>query len=220
VGRVLPNGSGKERGGGARRPFRSAVELIVIVASALFFALTIQAFAIKPYRIPSASMEPTLNVGDRVLVDRFSHRVLGEQPQIGDVVVFNPPHGADLQPAVCGASGQGGDSATPCDRPTSTRSSQTFIKRVVGVEGDRIAVRNGHVIRNGRVQREPFAAPCEPGSGCDFPGAVTVPSGDVYVMGDNRGNSDDSRFWGPVPRSWIIGKAFASYWPPGRLGGL
>jgi signal peptidase I len=154
------------------------------------------------------------------LVDRFSHRVLGERPQIGDVVVFNPPHGADLQPAACGVSGEGGDSATPCDRPTPTRSSQTFIKRVVGVEGDRIAVRNGHVIRNGRIQSEPFAASCQPGSGCDFPRAVTVPRGDVYLMGDNRGNSDDSRYWGPVPRSWIIGKAFASYWPPGRLGGL
>jgi signal peptidase I len=217
---VLANGSGEETGGTNRRRFRSAVEPIVIVACAVFFALTIQAFAIKPYRIPSASMEPTLNVGDRVLVDRFSHRVLGLQPDVGDVVVFNPPHGADLQPAVCGASGQGGDSPTPCDRPTSTRSSQTFIKRVVGVGGDRIAIRSGHVIRNGRLQREPFAASCQPGSGCDFPRAVTVPAGDVYLMGDNRGNSDDSRYWGPVPRSWVIGEAFASYWPPGRLGGL
>jgi signal peptidase I len=76
------------------------------------------------------------------------------------------------------------------------------------------------VIRNGRLQREPFAASCQPGSGCDFPRAVTVPPGDVYLMGDNRGNSDDSRYWGPVPRSWVIGEAFASYWPPGRLGGL
>jgi signal peptidase I len=172
---VRANGSGEETGGATRRRFRSAVEPIVIVAVAVFFALTIQAFAIKPYRV---------------------------------------------QPAVCGASGQGGDSLTPCDRPTPTRSSQTFIKRVVGVEGDRIAIRRGHVIRNGRVQSEPFAASCEPGSGCDFPRAVTVPRGDVYLMGDNRGNSDDSRYWGPVPGSWVIGEAFASYWPPGRLGGL
>jgi signal peptidase I len=217
---VLPDGSGEATEAATGRRFRSTVELIAVVASALFFALTIQAFAIKPYRIPRASMEPTLHVGDRLLVDRFSHRVLGEQPQIGDIVVFNPPHGADLQPPVCGASGQGGGSPTPCDRPTATRSSQTFIKRVVGIEGDRIAIRKGHVIRNGHLQSERFAAPCEPGSGCDFPRAVTVPRGDVYLMGDNRGNSDDSRYWGPVPRSWIIGKAFASYWPPGRLGSL
>ena len=194
--------------------------MVLTVATAIFFALAIQAFAVKPYRIPSGSMEPTLQIGDRVLVDRFSHRVLGAQPQVGDVVVFNPPHGADIDPAVCGISARAGQPAAPCARPTRARSSQTFIKRIVALGGDTIAVRGGHAIRNGKRQREPFAAACAGGSGCDFPRAITVPEGDVFLMGDNRGNSDDSRYWGPVPRSWVIGEAFASYWPLRRAGGL
>ena len=89
---------------------------------------------------------------------------------------------------------------------------------MVGVEGDRIAIRNGHVVRNGRVQDEPFAAPCEPGGSCHFPIAITVSKDSVFLMGDNRGHSEDSRFWGPVPTSWVIGRAFAVYWPPNRAG--
>ena len=197
-----------------------ALETVVLLALAIVLALTLQAYAVKPYRIPSGSMEPTLKIGDRVLVDRFSQRVLAGREHVGDVVVFNPPHGADLQLPLCGARGQGGGSGTPCSRATRERSSQTFIKRVVAVAGDRISIRAGHVIRNGRRASEPFAALCSPaGEGCDFPNTITVPPGTVYVLGDNRGNSDDSRFWGPVPERWIIGKAFAVYWPPRDLGG-
>ena len=92
--------------------------------------------------------------------------------------------------------------ARPRRRPT-----QTFIKRVVAVGGDTIAVRDGHAIRNGRRAAEPFAAPCGGGDGCDFPRAITVPDGSVFLLGDNRGGSLDSRFWGPVPVSWVIGEA-------------
>jgi signal peptidase I len=102
----------------------------------------------------------------------------------------------------------------------SRRGPEAFIKRVVAVGGDTIAIRGGHAIRNGVRAREPFTAPCGGGSGCDFPNAVRVPRGSVFVMGDNRGDSDDSRFWGPVPVSAVIGKAFATYWPLQRLGGL
>jgi signal peptidase I len=197
-----------------RRPLRAAAELIATVAAALFCAFAAQAYAVKPYRIPSLSMEPTLHVGDRLLVNRFSYRVLGEHAQIGDVVVFHPPGGADMPSPVCRAPEQGPGTQTPCSRPTRQRSAQTFIKRVVAVGGDTIAIRGGHVILNGRLQREPFAAACGPGGACDFPTAITVPPRYVFLMGDNRGNSDDSRFWGPVPDSWVIGKAFATYWPP------
>ena len=98
--------------------------------------------------------------------------------------------------------------------------SETFIKRVVAVGGDTIAIRNGRVIRNGKPADEPFIEPCGTGSGCDFPQAIRVPEGYVFLMGDNRGGSDDSRYWGPIPVSRIIGKAVVTYWPPSRVGGV
>ena len=195
---------------------RGLLEFALTVAVALGLAFCVQAYAIKPYRIPSASMEPTLHVGDRVLVNRFSHR-LGAEPAVGQIVVFNPPAGADVMPAKCGVAAPEG---SPCPRPTATPSAQTFIKRVVGVGGDRIAVRGGHVLRNGVLEADPYILPCGSGDGCDLPRAITVPRGSVFLMGDNRGDSDDSRFWGPVPLDWVIGQAVSIYWPPGRVGGL
>jgi signal peptidase I len=199
-------------------PGGQVTELIVIVVAALVIALVVQWLLIKPYRIPSGSMEPTLDVGQRVLVNRLSHR-LGSDPGVGDIITFHPPKGADDVPPRCGAAPANGQ---PCPAPTADESSQTFIKRVVGVGGDRIAVRNGHVVRNGRVADEPFTAPCTGGEAqaCDLPRAITVPKGYVFVMGDNRGASDDSRYWGPVPIKWVIGQAFFTYWPPKRIGTL
>ncbi len=203
------------------KQLRSSIELVLIVAVALFFALTIQAFAIKPYRIPSGSMLPTLKIGQRILVDRASHR-LGADPKIGDITVFTPPKGAET--GACGDPGEGpfydGGPATrrSCAKPTPQQASTTFVKRVVGLPGDTIAVVNGHVVRNGKLAKEPFASSCG-GGDCNL-APIKVPVGDYFLMGDNRGNSDDSRFWGPVPRSWIIGKAIATYWPPGKLGGV
>ncbi|MDX6689433.1 MAG: signal peptidase [Solirubrobacteraceae bacterium] len=192
-------------------------EIVFTVVVALGLAITVQAYAVKPYRIPSASMMPTLKVGQRVVVDRFSHR-LGATPEVGQIVVFRPPKGADDE--VCGNSHQGGDTRFPCGQPVSQQDPTTFIKRVVAVGGDTIAIKDGHAIRNGKLQSEPFIAPCGGGIGCDFPRAIRVPKGSVFLMGDNRGESDDSRFWGPVPTSWIIGRAFATYWPPARIGGV
>jgi signal peptidase I len=197
-------------------PGGQVTELIVIVATALLIALGVQWLLVKPYRIPSGSMEPTLDVGQRVLVNRITHR-LGAEPGVGAIITFHPPAGADQIQAVCGVERPDGEA---CPRPTPERSSQTFIKRVVGVGGDRIAVRGGHVVRNGKLQREGFIAPCGDGQGCDLPRAITVPKGYVFLMGDNRGASDDSRFWGPVPIKWVIGQAFATYWPPKRIGGI
>jgi len=195
-------------------------ETVFFLVIAVALAVGLQAFVVKPYKIPSGSMEPTLHINDRVLVNRFAHKVLGHDPQVGDITVFNPPKGADSSDPVCGQPGQGGGTGTPCSKPTPGKSSQSFIKRVVAVGGDTIAIRSGHAIRNGKQADEPFAAACDPQRGaCDFPDAITVPKGYVFMMGDNRGNSDDSRFWGPVPVSWVIGKAFATYWPPSRIGG-
>jgi signal peptidase I len=195
-------------------PGGQVTELIVIVATALAIALVVQWLLVKPYRIPSGSMEPTLDVGQRVLVNRLTHR-LGSDPNVGDVITFHPPAGADELPPRCGTTPAENQ---PCPAPTRDKSDQTFIKRVVGLGGDRITVRNGHVIRNGHPTSEPYINPCEGGQGCDFTRAVTVPRGYVFLMGDNRGASDDSRFWGPVPVSWVIGEAFATYWPPKRIG--
>ncbi|MGH2901283.1 MAG: signal peptidase I [Solirubrobacteraceae bacterium] len=206
----------------ASRSLRAVGELVVIVAVALFFALAIQAYAVKPYLIPSPSMAPTLAVGQRVLVDRVSHR-LGGDPKLNDITVFLPPSGAERDGDQCGADGEGPSnldsvaSRRSCSRPAPGAGPTAYIKRVVGLPGDRIAVRSGHVVRNGRQAEEPFAAACGSGLECDL-GEVVVPAGHYFLMGDNRGNSDDSRYWGAVPRAQIIGRAVATYWPPGRIG--
>jgi signal peptidase I len=191
----------------------SLVELILIVAVALGLALGIQAFLVKPYRIPSESMVPTLEIGQRVLVNRIGARFTS--PDVGDVVVFHPPAGAE-EGNVCG-SGQP-PPGQPCDRPTDERADVNFIKRVVAGPGDRLLIRDGHVVLNGKEQPEEFAEDCGGTEGCDFPTEITIPAGHYFMMGDNRGSSDDSRFWGPVPEEWIIGEAFATYWPPKRIG--
>ncbi|WP_183342464.1 signal peptidase I [Conexibacter arvalis] len=193
------------------------VELVGIVVFALLLAFLIQLFLVKTYRIPSGSMEPTLDIGQRVLVNRIGMR-FGE-PKVGDIVVFHPPEGADVRPlGACGTSDEGVGTTRPCSVATPGASDQTFIKRVVAVGGDTVAIRGGRVVLNGRVQDEPFIRPCGPEGACSFPTAVTVPDGSFYMLGDNRGASDDSRFWGPVKEDQLIGTAFATYWPPNRIG--
>lgn len=208
---------------GARAPksaAKSVVELVVTVAIAVGLALLIQAFIVKPYRIPSPSMVPTLTIGQRVLTNRLINH-----PSLGDVVVFHPPAGAttaDGNP-VCGNPDQGGDGgpgAQACDKPTAQESSETFIKRVVGIPGDRIQIINGHVYRNGVREKDSYIIPCGTAPTCNFPKPIVIPPGDYFMMGDNRGASDDSRFWGPVPDKWVIGIAFFTYWPPDRIGFL
>jgi signal peptidase I len=190
----------------------SLLELVLIVVVALGLALGIQAFLVKPYRIPSESMVPTLEIGQRVLVNRIGHAF--SKPSVGDVVVFHPPLHAEEQ--VCGVS-KPEDEA--CPEPEKQKSSTNFIKRVVAGPGDRIKIVNGHVILNGKRQKEPFIRACESGDpGCTFSKTITVPADHYFMMGDNRGSSDDSRFWGPVPEEWVIGEAFATYWPPNRIG--
>lgn len=191
----------------------SLVELVVIVAVALGLALGIQAFLVKPYRIPSESMVPTLEINQRVLVNRLGNN-FGD-PQVGDIMVFHPPIGATSDGRTCGVEVSENEL---CPRPVNKKADVNFIKRVVAGPGDRLRVRDGHVILNGKPLDEPYARPCGEGPGCDFPGEITIPKDHWFMMGDNRGQSDDSRFWGPVPRDWFIGGAFATYWPPKKLG--
>jgi signal peptidase I len=197
------------------RPHGALVELVLIVAAALGLALLIQAFLVKPYRIPSASMEPTLDIGERVLVNRVNYHF--QDPSRGDVVVFHPPEGAvSGGPGECGVT-----TAIPgqaCPRPTEKRADVNFIKRVVAVPGDSVAIRDGHAVINGKVQKESFTKPCGAASECSFPRPIKIPADHFFMMGDNRGESDDSRFWGPVPKKWIIGQAFFTYWPVKSIG--
>lgn len=195
---------------------RSAAELVLIVAAALGLALLIQAFLIKPYEIPSGSMEPTLTINQRVLVDRIGTHF--SSPAIGDILVFHPPSSESCANAHQGENQAGPQWPSACDVSQRTKSSQTYIKRVVGLPGDRLSIRDGHVYRNGKREADSFTEPCDGVGECNFPVTITVPHGDYYMMGDNRPNSLDSRFWGPVPKAWIIGKAFFTYWPPDRIG--
>jgi signal peptidase I len=211
---------------GPKRPkstIGSIVELIIIIAVALGLALGIQAFIVKPYRIPSGSMEPTLDVGQRVLVNRIGMH-FGE-PHVGEVAVFHPPEGAEQQecgptPHVVSTDG------AACAVPLPKKSGENFIKRIVAGPGDEMYVKEGHVYRRAHGtstfvrEKDSYIRQCGASTECEFPVHIKIPPGHWFMMGDNRGESDDSRFWGPVPTGWIIGGAFATYWPPDRIGTL
>ena len=198
-------------------------ELVVVVAVALGLALGIQAFVVKPYRIPSGSMEPTLVVGQRVLVDRIAMDF--SEPHVGEIAVFHPPEGAEQDE--CGPvphQVKFGEAA--CSSPVPKEGSVNFIKRVVAGPGDEIYIREGHVYRKAVgasrfvAEQDPYIKACGASPECNFLKPIKIPPGHWFMMGDNRGDSDDSRFWGPVPTGWIIGQAMATYWPPDRIGSL
>jgi len=199
-----------------RHRLSGPIELALTAAAVVVLAVLLQAFLLKPYKIPTGSMEPTLQIGQRILVNR-----LDTHPGLGTIVVFHPPTGADDAAAgICGNSDQGVGHLAACDQPVRSESSMTFVKRVVGLPGDHLKIINGQVYRNGLLERAPYIRPCGGAPDCSFPQTITVPPGDYFMMGDNRGGSFDSRFWGPEPQAWIIGTAFFTYWPPDRLGTL
>ena len=179
-----------------RRLGRRLLGLAALALGALGLAMHSD---VEPYRVTSGSMEPTLQVGERLSADSSG------SPAIGDIVVFHPPLGARPIDPVCGAGDQGSGSAQACDTALPGESNAIFVKRVVAGPGDVLSIRDGHVIRNGSPENDPYIAPCQEGDACTFPTPVRVPAGEYYLLGDNRGVSDDSRFWGPVPSSWIIG---------------
>jgi signal peptidase I len=189
------------------QPWRTIVDWAVTIAGAIAIVLLVKAFVVNPYRIPSSSMEPTLHCArptqdcearfsDRVLANRFIYRF--RDPRRGEIVVFKTPAAAKIK---CGAGG-------------------TFVKRIVGLPGDKIEVRllrgNGYVFINGRKLNEPYIQAIRRAPASQY-GPTTVPPRNYFMMGDNRAQSCDSRFWGTVPRKNIIGKVFLTYWPPNRL---
>jgi signal peptidase I len=183
-------------------PWDTIVDWVVTITIAVAAVLAIKAWVVNPYRIPSSSMEPTLHCAapgpgcqadssDRVLANRFIYRF--RDPERGDVVVFETPEEAVER---CGAGG-------------------TFVKRLIGLPGDRIEQRRGVL----RINDEPLDEPYVNGGprGSNFP-ERTLGDDEYFMMGDNRGQSCDSREWGTVSRDDLIGPVFAVYWPLTRLG--
>ena len=185
--RAPRRGGGSKKGGGGILEFL----LILIVAFVLVFGF-VRPFVVEAFYIPSGSMIPTLEIGDRVLVNKFIYRF--EEPERGDVIVF--------------------ESVEP--KPDGSRDD--LIKRVVAVEGDEVAVRDGTLFINGGPQDEPYVNGEFPDA--SFFGPTVIPDGRVFAMGDNRSNSRDSRFFGPVPVESIEGEAFVVFWPPSRISFL
>lgn len=236
----------KRQDQGDSKALNPLLETVLIVVAALAFAFVIQWLLVKPYKIPSLSMYPLLDVHQRVLVNRVEGRF--GTPERGDVVVFHPPPGADamecgIQPGqtfgppqqryianpdqIGGPSGRDGGGSMACPVANPGAQKQAFIKRVIGLPGDRIKIIRGYAYVNGKRLSEPYVNKGDSCSDhasyrptCTFSREFTLPPDRYFMMGDNRNNSDDSRFWGPIPSANIVGEAFATYWPPKRIGGL
>jgi signal peptidase I len=187
-----------------RSTARVAIEWAIILAVAVVAAILIRTFVVQPFYIPSGSMEPTLNVHDRILVNKLSYDF--HSVHRGDIVVFKKP----------------ADDTTP--------GITDLVKRVIGLPGETISASDGQVYINGRLLPEPWLPRVDQGvttfpssiPGClpSPPGSCKIPSGEYFMMGDNRTDSSDSRVIGPVPGSLFIGRAFVRVWPLSRLGFL
>jgi signal peptidase I len=161
--------------------------IILAVSLALVFGF-VRPFIVASYWVPSESMVPTLEVGDRIFVSKFIYRFT--EPERGGIVVFKDVEGGEVD----------------------------LIKRVVGVPGDEVEVRSGTLLVNGEPQNEPYLNREIPDD--SFFGPSRLSEGEVFVMGDNRANSADSRVFGPLPVENIEGEAFMRFWPPTRIGAL
>ncbi|MGH9114307.1 MAG: signal peptidase I, partial [Acidimicrobiales bacterium] len=170
---------------------RAVVEWVVILGIAVLAAFLIRTFVVEPFFIPSGSMEPTLQVNDRVLVNKLSYDL--HPVHRGDIVVFRKPPN-DVSPGI-----------------------SDLIKRVIGLPGETISAHGGSVYINGQKLAEPWLPK---GVTTAAFGPVHIPKGDYFMMGDNRGDSADSRVIGPVSAKLFVGRAFVRVWPLSRLGGL
>ena len=181
-------------------------EITDTVVSALLIALVTRSAIAEPRYIPSGSMLPTLEINDRLIIEKVSN--FTHSLQRGDILVFYPPHEQDLP-----------QSETPVHRGLrwlGLSGEEAYIKRVVGLPGETLAVKEGKVWINGKIIDEPYIkeAPAYQMS------AITIPAGELFMMGDNRNNSADSHVWGTLPMQNVIGHASFRFWPPQRMGGL
>jgi signal peptidase I len=189
-GEILPDpevAKARRRSNGKRQ----AIEWAILVAAALIIAIVIKTFLFQAFYIPSASMDPTLKVDDRVLVNKLSYHL--HSVHRGDIVVFKAP---------------------PEER---TEKIKDLVKRVIGLPGNTIEARDGQVYIDDRRLKEPYLPKGMRTE--DLPKTV-VPAGHYFMMGDNRVASSDSRVFGPIARSTIIGRAFVKMWPLNRFGFL
>ncbi len=168
---------------------RWLLETLLMVAVAFLLAQGIKTYVVQPFVVPTGSMDPTIQIGDRFLAEKLSFR-FGE-PEVGDVVVFDDPAGIHPQ----------------------------LVKRVIAVGGQELDILDGVVYVDGEAIEEPYLHGVTTDIGTE-PMPTVVPEGYVWVMGDNRPNSGDSRFIGPQPISAVKGRAFAIYWPISHMGGL
>lgn len=167
------------------------IETLKTLVTAGILAIGIRTFVAEARYIPSESMLPTLEVQDRLIIEKISYHF--KDPKRGDVVVFNPTEILEQQ-----------------------NYKDAFIKRVIGIPGDTVQVRGGHVYVNGKQLEEDYINQAP-----DYEyGPVTVPENHYLVFGDNRNNSYDSHYWGFVPREKLVGKAFVRFWPFNRVGTL
>ena len=172
---------------------RLSQEDVITVVVTFAVSIAFRTFIAEPRYIPSLSMYPNFDIGDRLIAEKLTYR-FARDPNVGDVVIFNPPRTAKTEKVY----------------------NEVFIKRIVALEGDDVEVKNGELYVNGqsrgkelKLEKIKYNMP-----------KLRVPSGDVFVMGDNRNNSFDSHAWGPLPKNRIIGRAVAKYWPPTAIGGL
>lgn len=168
---------------------RYLLDVATVVLVAFLIMTAVKTWVLQPFEIPSGSMEETLQVSDRILVDKITFRV--REPRAGDVVTFPAPDG----------------------------SPREFIKRVIAVGGQTVDVRDGAVFVNGRKLSEPYVNKRYKDT-YNADGPVKVAIGTVFVMGDNRTDSQDSRVFGPQQLNHVSGRAFAIYWPLARVRGL
>jgi signal peptidase I len=186
-----------------------AISAAVVVCAALFTACGDDEGAASNdttptelVRIPSASMAPTFTKGDVVTLNHAAYD--DARPMVGDVIVFHPPASATpFGGARCALQPSRG---AVCMAPAKRPASEEFIKRVVALPGDDVGLAAGRTVVNGELAVEPFIRPCQRVRTCDYPRAASVPNGHYFVLGDNRGVSEDSRFWGPIPLRWIEGR--------------
>lgn len=166
--------------------------MVIIIVAALALAWGITTFIACPYTIPSGSMEDTLQINDKVISEEISYHF--NDPKVGDIVTFNPPSDPE----------------------------RTYIKRVIAVGGQTVTLKDGYVYVDGVQLNEPYTGgkPSLPLDGSTITFPYTVPEGYIWVMGDNRTNSSDSRAFGAVPLSAVNGHAVWRYWPVARFGAL
>jgi signal peptidase I len=193
-----------------RRHGGIAREGVLLVVMAVVLAVFLRTFVAQAFSIPSESMEPQLDVGDRVVVSRLAYHL--HDPNRGDVIVFDKPGQVDHRSFF-----RRGAEVVLESVGLRQASTEEYIKRVIGLPGETVQGVDGGVVVDGQPVVEPYLP--EGTVTSDF-GPVVVPEGELFVMGDNRTNSEDSRFIGTIPIDTVVGRAFVRLWPPGRTAFL